>query len=221
MRLRWRWIAVLALALGAALPARAETVHLVTGEVIKGKIVRADPDSISVESDKGYGVIQIRRSDVTLIEFDEGRRDLSRTIGVGATGSETGVDALSVKMWLSKTDSVDLQVGFYSASTSGVSQKVFEMDVRYATVIRRQAQSDVYLGGSVGYLNVSGTALGSTATGTGYSVRGFAGVELFLTALPNIGISAEVGVGMQKVGDTTTTTLFTSTIPALTLRYYF
>ena len=237
MDLRWRWLLVrvvlLAGVLGSGLPAWAETVHLVTGEVIKGKIVRAEAETLFVESDKGFGVLQVRRSDVSLIEFENAERDLSRSLGVGyqhrttpgggsAQAAEYGVDALSLKMWLNKTDAVDLQVGFYNnAQKAGAVYQVFSLDLRYATVIKRQAQTDVYMGGSVGFLTVTDKTLGNNLEGSGWAVRGFVGVELFLLTLPNVGISAELGVGMQNVGSHRTTNLSSTSFPALSLRYYF
>jgi hypothetical protein len=233
MRVRGLWVAVLIAMLWAAASAQAETVQLKTGESIRGKIVRSDADSISVESDKGFGVIQIKRSDITLIEFDQTERDLSRLVGigyyhratpssVGAQASEYGVDALSLKMWLSREDSVDLQLGFYSNSdASGKVFEVFSLDLRYARVFSRHASLDVYWGGSLGYLNVTDHTLGRDVTGTGYSARGFLGLELFFVSLPNVGISSELSVGTQHVANTSTTNLSATTFPTFSLRYYF
>jgi len=233
MRLRWLWVALLLPVLWAATPAHAETVHLNTGESIKGKIVRSDADTISVESDKGFGVIQIKRSDITLIEFDQSERDLSRLVGVGyyhrstpssvgAQASEYGVDALSLKMWLSRNESVDLQLGFYSSSDqTGKLFEVFSLDLRYAKVFTRHANLDVYWGGSLGYLNVTDRTVGRDVSGTGYSARAFLGLELFFVTLPNVGISSEVSVGTQRVGNSNTTNLSATTFPSFSLHYYF
>jgi hypothetical protein len=233
MRLRWLWVAALLALLGSVVPARAETVHLNTGESIKGKIVRSDADSVSIESDKGFGVIQIKRSDITLIEFDQNERDLSRLVGIGyyhratpssvsSQASEYGVDALSLKMWMSKFDSVELQLGYFGATTSGVKTfEVFSVDVRYADVFKRTAGLDVYWGGSLGYLNVTDYTSGRNIKGTGYSYRAFLGLEMFFLTLPNVGISSELSVGSQSVGDSSTTNLSTTTFPAFSIRYYF
>jgi len=229
--MQWRWLGTAALVslLWCAGPLRAETVHLNTGESIKGKIVRVDGDTVSVESEQGFGVIQLKRSDITLIEFDDAERDLSRLVGVGyyhratpssvgAQAAEYGVDALSLKMWLSRTDSVDLQLGFYSADQVF---EVFSLDVRYARVFRRQASLDLYYGGSLGYLNVTDNTSGRNVTGSGWSVRAFVGLELFLVTLPNVGISSELSLGTQDVGDASTTSLSATTFPAFSIRYYF
>jgi hypothetical protein len=232
MRVRWLWVAVLAV-LWCAAPAHAETVYLNTGETIKGKIVRVDAETISVESEKGFGVIQIRRSDISLIEFDKAQRDPTRQVGlgyyhrstpssVGAQAAEYGVDALSLKMWLSSTDWLDMQVGFYNSDAGGVATfQVFSLDVRYASVFKRQANVDAYWGGSLGYLNVDDTTAGKNVSGRGWSVRGFIGLELFFSTLPNVGISSELSVGTQSVGGSNTTNLSVTTFPSFSLHYYF
>lgn len=69
----------------------------------------------------------------------------------------------------------------------------------------------------MGYLNVTDKTSGRNVEDTGTSFRGFLGVELFFLTLPNLGISSEIGIGYQTVGDSTTTTTF----PAFSIRYYF
>lgn len=233
MQWRWLWVAALLTVLWGAVPAQAETVHLKTGEIIKGRIVRVDQDTLSIESDKGFGVIQVQRSDITLIEYEETERDPSRLVGVGyyhrvnpgnavASAAEYGVDALSVKMWLSSTDSVDLQLGFYSADTdAGSIYEVFSVDVRYANVFQRRGGVDVYWGASAGYLNVTDKTTTPAIEDTGYRLRAFLGLELFFVSLPNVGISSEIGIGSQTVGETTITNLSTTTFPSFSIRYYF
>ena len=239
MQWKWLWAQVLPAILPAvslavlwsAVPAHAETVHLNTGESIKGKIVRVDPDSVSIESERGFGVIQIQRGDITLIEYDDNERDLSRLVGVGyyhratpnsvsSSAAEYGVDALSLKMWFGDRDSVDLQLGFYSADDSaGTVYEVLSVDLRYASVFQRRASLDVYWGASLGFLSVTDRANG--VDDTGQSLRAFLGVEFFFVTLPNVGISSEISVGSQSVGNSSTTNLSTTTFPAFSIRYYF
>jgi hypothetical protein len=57
--------------------------------------------------------------------------------------------------------------------------------------------------------------------GTGVSLRVFLGLEMFFVTLPNVGISSELSVGTQNVGDNSTTNLSTTTFPAFSIRYYF
>lgn len=236
MNNHWLWAPGLLLALlclGWTPAAWAETVHLNTGESIKGKIIRVDDQTISIESDKGFGVLQIKRSDITLIEFDENERDPSRMIGIGyvhrgtpssigSQAAEYGTDALSLKVWLSSRDSMDLLVGFYSASEGKTKLlEVFSLDLRYAKVFSRRANLDLYWGLSAGYLNVTDRTNGQNFSDTGNTYRLFVGTELFFATLPNLGFSAEIGAGTQTVGDRDITNLSTTTFPTFALRYYY
>lgn len=232
MRLRWLWLAVVLAVLWSVAPAQAETVHLTTGEVIKGKIVQADADTISVQTEQGFGTVQIKRSEITLIEFDH-PRDVTHLFGVGyyhrstpsnigSAAPEYGVDALSFKMWLNNTDWVDLLAGFYDNSdSSGTTFKVFSLDLRLARVFKRLNYLDLYYGGSAGYLNVTDTTSGRDLHNTGYSARAFIGLEVFPASLPNLGISTELAAGTQNVGKSSTTDISATTFPTLSVRYYF
>lgn len=216
-----------------AAPALGETIHLKGGERIKGRIIGITNETITVESEKGYGVLQVPRKDVLLIEYQDESRDPSRMMGFGyhhrsapVTGNgaaaEYAVDAISLKYWLDADDSLDVQVGFFSAINDGDKQyEVFSLDLRYATVIKRQADMDLYIGGSLGYLQVQDETSLDPVDDSGFGVRAFAGVEVFFVTLPNLGIAAEVGIGTQQVGDRSTTSISTSSFPSFSVRYYF
>ena len=223
----------LLLLLVPALPLQAETVHLSSGESVKGRIVRADDQMVSLESDQGFGTLQIPREEIVLIEFDDARPDLSRRVGIGylhrtaifgisAEAAEYAIDALSFKYWLSGEDSVDVNVGFYSASVRDTTVlEVFSFDLRYAQVFRRDANLDLYYGASAGILNVKDQTGTNDIDDNGNTFRVFLGSELFFSTLPNLGISGEIGLGAQTVGDRRTTNLSTTTFPTLSVRYYY
>lgn len=231
MMKRWLWVALL-LVLAAA-SAAAETVHLNTGESIKGTIVGSDEDTITIESAQGFGTIRVERSEIVLIEFDENERDLSRRLGLGyyhrtvpadldAGSTEYGTDGLSLKMWLDRDSAMEMLVGFYSAAFKGeTTYEVFSLDLRYSSVVKRRGNLDLYLGGSVGYLNVTDRRGGADIEETGSSLRGFAGTEIFFDRLPDLGISAEISVGSQQVGDRSVTNLSATPFPSFAVRYYF
>ena len=231
MKLLRIWITVALLAL--ATPVLAETVHLKGGETIKGRIIGITNETITIESEKGYGVLQVPRKEVLLVEYQDESRDPSRTIGFGfqhrsspVTGNgataEYGVDALSLKYWLDKTDSVDVQFGFFSAINNGDKLlEVFSLDLRYAHVFKRQAELDLYYGGSLGYLAVKDQTTAPEVDDSGFGVKAFLGVEIFFVTLPNLGLAAEIGIGTQQVGDRSTTSITTTSFPTLSARYYF
>jgi hypothetical protein len=231
--MKMKWLGAMVLVGMLATPCFGETIYLSTGESVRGRIIRVDDQTISVESDKGYGIIQIAKSDVTLIEYDQKKRDPSRTLGFGyfhrsvppsitPGATEYGVDALSLKYWLSSTDSMELQWGYYSAQNDGKALlEIFSLDVRYAYVFQRRANLDLYYGASAGYLSVKDQTGGANVDDTGTRVRVFIGAEAFFVSLPNLGVSAEIGFGSQTVGKQTVTNLSTTTFPTFGVRYYF
>jgi hypothetical protein len=228
-------IGLMALALVAwdARPARAEIVHLVSGEVIQGKIVRVDDTTVSIESDKGYGVLQINKSDITLIEYEAHKRDMARQMGVGyfhrsapsvttPATTDYGLDALAVKYFVTSTDSAEALLGYYSSILGGAVQlEVFSLDLRYANVFARHGLMDLYAGVSVGFLSVVDKVSGNDVNSNGARGGVFLGTEVFFATLPNLGISGEVGFYSQTVGKRQVTDLSTSSFPAFSVRYYF
>ncbi|MCZ6748206.1 MAG: hypothetical protein O7D96_02855 [SAR324 cluster bacterium] len=219
--------------IGLAAPALAETLHLRGGERIKGKIIGITDETITVESDKGYGVLQIPREDVLLIEYVDESRDPTKMMGIGyhhrsvpvtgnGSAAEYAVDAISLKYWLDSTESIDVQFGFFNTTDGGDKLlEIFSLDLRYAHVFKRQAELDLYVGGSLGYLKVEDNTTANPVDDSGFGVRAFLGAEIFFVTLPNLGIAAEVGIGTQTVGDRTTTSISTSSFPAFSVRYYF
>ena len=231
MKNHWLWLAAGLLLL--ATPVIGETVHLSSGEVIEGRIVGVEEDIISVESERGFGVLQIRKADIILIEYEKAKRNPDNTIGIGylhrtnpntagGTAVEYGVDALSLKFWLSSETSVDFLLGFFSAETSGSTEfEVFSFDMRIANVFKRQAQLDLYWGASAGFISVTDTTGSTAIDDSGETLSVFVGAELFLLTVPNLGISGEIGLVTQSVGSRTTTNISTATFPAFSIRYYF
>jgi hypothetical protein len=230
--MKTKGLVLLLLSLVLGWPCLAETIHLRTGEVIRGKVIRMDEQSVSVESEKGFGVIQIAKSDITTIEYDAYKRDPSRLAGIGyfhrATPNtsqptaEYGVDSISFKYWMTSRDAVNLMLGMYSASQNGQALlDVFSMDARYASVFQRRINLDLYYGLGIGYLNVKDTTLGNNINGSGTSLRVFLGAEMFFVTFPNLGIAAEMGFGTQTVAGHTVTNFSSTPFPTFAAHYYF
>ena len=230
------WIAVLVLALWAAFAAnlRAEVLYLNTGESIEGRVTQVDEESITLESDKGFGTLRIPRGEINLIQFgDPDLRDYTRRLGLGyyhrnaapgngIAGVEYGVDAISAKFWLTQRDAVDLLLGFYSASQADqTTLKVLSLELRYLSVFSRRANLDLYWGGALGMIRVTDNTQGSNWSGTGTTARLFVGAEIFLATLPNLGLSTELGLASQAVGDRSVTNISTSSFPTFSMRYYY
>ncbi len=228
-----RWILLAGMLILLAGQAYGETIHLTSGEIIKGRIVAVEEDVISIESEKGFGVLQIQKSDIILIEYDTAERDPSKTVGIGylhrttpqSSGGEAlefGVDAVSLKFWMNSFTSIDFLVGFFDSDLGGNKKfEVFSFDIRLATVVKRQSQLDLYWGGSIGFISVTDTTGTNAIDDSGQTFRVFGGVEIFFLTLPNLGIAAEIGFGSQTVGDRQVTNISTTTFPTFSMRYYF
>ena len=231
MKRKWLFV-LIGLLLGAGL-AQAETIHLRTGEVIQGTITQVDAETISIESKQGFGVIQINRSEIALIEFEEGMREMDGKMGIGYAHSVTpnttstaqsdyALDSFSFKFWISSFSSLDFLVGFYSATTAeAATYEVFSYDLRFATVFQRMAGLDMYSGASLGIISVKDDAAAVPVDDSGTRWQAFLGAEMFFSSMPNLGISSEVGFGTQTVGNATVTNISTTTFPTFSLHYYF
>lgn len=226
--MKWLTKFIAAALLLIALPAFGETIHLKSGEKIKGRIIGIDDETVSIESEQGYGILQVSRDNILIVEYEDDHRDLSKMIGLGyfhhstpGTGAATeyAVDSLSLKYWLDRNVSLDTQVGFFSSSNKKSTLKIFSLDLRLANVFKRQAELDLYYGGSVGYISVEDKA--SDVNGTGNTITAFLGAEIFFVTLPNLGISAEIGIGTQTVDKSSTTSISSTTFPNFSMRYYF
>ncbi|MDH5751198.1 MAG: hypothetical protein OEZ59_02115 [Deltaproteobacteria bacterium] len=228
------WLSTILIILGMVSPLLAETVHLNTGEAIKGRITAVDDDMVTIESASGFGAIKVKRSDIHLVVFEQdGERDFSRRIGlgfvhrnpppgVGATAVEYGVDALSAKIWMTRDKALDLLLGFFSASDD--EKKILEvvsLEVRYLSVFSRRANLDLYWGGGLGIISVEDNTGAKSFSGMGSTARVFLGTEIFLVTLPNLGFSAELGLGSQSVGGRNVTNISTTSFPTFSIRYYY
>lgn len=227
MTMKHRWFCIAVILILWATSALGETIYLKTGEVIKGKIVRADQNAISIESDKGFGVIQVKREDIITIEFDQNERDISRFFGLGyfhrivplrieSLGLTFGVDAISMKMWFSSKNAAEILFGYYTAAGSGKNYNALYLEGRYTHVFSRRAKLDMYWGFGAGIVDITDESRGITESGT--TLEAFLGAESFFTAMPNLSISTEIGINVQEVGSNTSSTLIA---PALVVRYYF
>lgn len=214
-------------------PALGETVHLKSGEIIMGRIVRVSTEDISVESDKGFGVIKIKRTEITLVEFDPEERDPSDKIGMGyyhrfsmnnalADYYYIPLDGFTLKFWLGNDYSIDFILGFFSNTTEMVkTYEALTLDFRYAQVFKRKFNLDLYWGASMGYIKVVDNTAAVPIDNKGQSYQIFTGAEYFPTSLRSLGISAEIGMGRQNVAGRKTTTIFNTAYPGFSMRYYF
>ena len=203
----------------------AATVHLNSGESLSGQIQSMDEQTLTLESDRGFGVLQIDKADISLIEFEGNQRDLSRKFGVGyyqrgPIAQEFNIGSASLKYWLNPTDAVDMLIGYGGTLDGGDKiQEIFNLEMRYTRVMLQEGNHDLYWGGSLGFMSV--TDRESKTDDTGFTLRALLGIEFFFVTFPNIGISAELGVTNQTVGGRSTLGIFSTGFPTMAVRYYF
>lgn len=225
MKIQYRFSLVLLFVFASVSSIQAAIVHLNSGESLSGRIQTMDDQTLSLESNRDLGVLQIDKADIRLIEFDGNSRDLSRKFGLGfyhrsPVAQEFNMSSGSIKYWLNNTDAVDMQIGYGGTTDGGKKlEEIFSLEMRFSRVILQEGNHDVYWGGGLGFISV--TDQDSRTDDTGLSLNAMLGVEFFFISYPNIGVSAELGVTNQTVGDRKSLGLFTSGFPSMAVRYYF
>lgn len=204
---------------------QAAIVHLNSGESLSGQIQSMDDQTLTLESDRGFGVLQIDKADIRLIEFDGNQHDLSRKFGVGyyhkgAVAKEFTTNSASIKYWLNSTDAVDMLLGYGSTRDGSTKiEEIFNLEMRFTRVMLQEGNQDIYWGGGLGFISVKDKA--TKTDDTGLAIRGLLGVEFFFVTFPNLGISAELGISNQTVGGRSTLGIFNTGFPTMAVRYYF
>ena len=211
-----------------AYPVHGAVVHLNSGESLSGRIQKLDEQALSLESDRGFGVLHIERADIRLIEFDNYHPNLNRKFGMGfyqknvvlnrkENSGEYEIGALSFKNWLSGTDAVEFQWGYSETRDNGVTYlSVLAMQLRFLRVFLQEGNHHLYWAVGVGHLSVIDKE--EEINTTGGSIQAVIGVELFPLTFPNIGISAEIGASNQSISDRVSLSVIS---PAFAIRYYF
>jgi len=205
-------------------------IYLESGEIIQGKITQFTDEFITVESKEGYGVLQIPTTRVNYITSANVNIDLSQRNGIGyaqkvsTLNSPTGTSnysnsQLSYKFFLNDNLFGDILLAYGNASIGGNDLKIFAIDYKMGWVFQKMQNTIFYYGGSIGYLQVKDDASNVDGSGTGYSA--FAGAEIFFPSMPNFGFSAEIGYGMVKAGDYSSSELSISSFPSFSIHYYY
>ena len=122
-------------------------------------------------------------------------------------------------MFLESDLFLDVLLAFGDATYNDNKLKVFALDLKGGIIFDQTQNIFLYYGGSVGVLQITDDAGG--VDGSGYSMRGFVGGEMFFPTLPNFGFSGEIGLGIKSVGDYKSTDISTSAFPTFGMHYYF
>jgi len=208
----------------------ANVVYLKNGEVIIGRITQYNPDFITIESLTGQGVLQMPTAEINMITTQDTVVDMNQRTGIGYVQKKSTLnssggpasytsDQLSYKFFLDEKMFGDILVAFGSSVSNGSALSVFAADYRMGEVFDRYKNIQLYYGASAGILQVTDDKAG--VSGSGISLSGFLGAEMFFTSLPNFGFSGEIGVGYRKAGSYTSTDLSASAFPTFSVHYYF
>jgi len=206
------------------------TLYLQNGEVIKGKITQYTLDFVTLESVSGHGVLQVPTSEINLISSDVGKMDMSQRTAIGYSQQKSTLnsnngpsayssDQISYKTFLDSDLFLDVLLAFGDATYNANKLKVFALDLKGGIIFDQTQNIFLYYGGSVGILQITDDAGG--VSGSGYSLRGFLGGEMFFPTLPNFGFSGEIGLGVKSAGDYKSTDISTSAFPTFGMHYYF
>lgn len=140
-------------------------------------------------------------------------------IGVGFNSqlSQAGVNSVSVRYWADDRIGFDGMLGF----ALGDNNKYFDLGGKILFVLRKEQNASIYGFGLLGIENAStkNPFTGDTTSDTGVTVAGGLGAEFFLTGLPNLGFSTELGLGYNSTSKIFGT--FGNWIPSAGVRYYF
>jgi len=164
----------------------AATLRLNSGESLEGKIKKMDENTLFLESNLTAKELKIERGNLSLIEFDTTERSLARRIGIGFHFRPNGnEETISIKNWLSASDSAGLMVGYKSGSVES-----FSIEGRYARVFKIEGTNDLFYG--------AGTGIVSNSSDRETLFRIFSGTEFFPQTSPNFGITLEFGILRQS-----------------------
>ncbi len=211
--------------------ANASLIYLKNGEIVKGQITQYTTEFLTLESISGHGVLQIPTSEINMISSATSTIKMNQRKGIGyhqskstlgtSDGSNTyNFDKLIYKVYLDENTFGSGVFAFANSTTNGKTLKVMAADVRYGKIFKRVQNNLIYYGGSVGLLQVEDDA--NSVNGSGITLEGFLGVEMFFPSLPNFGFTAELGLSRKDIGsDYSSLDFSTSTFPAFSVTYYY
>jgi len=130
--------------------------------------------------------------------------DLKGRLGVGYSALSP-LSGWSIRYWLSENLAVNGIFGFHFETDSSE----FLLGGRVIYKVKDETNLNLYLGGEIG------ADLRENADDN-FSIGPFAGVEFFLSGLPNLGFGAEIGAYYQSAEDA-----FATAFGRLVAHYYF
>lgn len=225
-------IALVVCFLGMGASLQAAVVYLKTGEALRGTVLNIDEQNLSLESEQGFGVLQINRVDILSIEFETVTPDIKYRSGIGYSYRSTAIQgnaaiqpysvgSLSYKNWFAPDQNLEILFGLSDSRHREEERlRVIDLEGRYAKVVKQTGQAYAYVGGGIGLLSVTDVSRKIKGSQS-LHVNGFIGVEVFPTSLPNLSFSGEMGLLYQKPGSETHISFFGVGFPSMSVHYYF
>lgn len=208
----------------------AVDIYLRNGEVIEGTITQYTSEFVTVESLSGHGILQLPTIEISTITTKGHNIELNQREGVGymqkkstVSGSNqsylSNMDQLSYKFFMTKETFGNILLSYANTSDDGQKLQVMGIEYRLAQIFKKVQNTILYYGASAGYISVKDDS--TNLSGSGYTISGFLGTEMFFKTLPNIGIAAELGISRADIGDYQATEVTHSSFPTFILHYYF
>ena len=225
------------------IPFSSANLYLINGENINGKLLQVDGQTITIESDKGYGVLTIPKADVLMITYPESEVNVSRRYGLGYFAksniisgvSDTlnyNLNQISLRTYFNESFILQWLAGFGSLSvnvdnpdtidpndTKAIRYQIFTASIRAAGVLKRNMNNVIYSGASFGFISTIDDSRNVEDSGVIYSV--YLGAELFLFNMPNFGFSGEVAFDGLNTTNLSRFEISVSPIPTFSVHYYF
>lgn len=209
----------------------AVDIYLRNGEVIEGKITQYTSEFVTVESISGHGHLQLPTVEISTITTKGHNIELNQREGIGYMQQKNTVsssnssylsnmDQISYKFFMTRNTFGNILLSYANSDDDGQKLQVMGISYRLGRIFKKYQDTILYYGGSMGYLSVKDDE--NDIDGSGYSIRGFVGGEMFFKTLPNIGLAAEIGLGRTDLGsDYKATEVTHSSFPTFIIHYYF
>ncbi|MDY6967842.1 MAG: hypothetical protein SVR08_04190 [Spirochaetota bacterium] len=166
---------------------------------------------------KSFKVFSLLLSTIILIASSAYAKDLSGRLGFGFTSqfSPNLVDAVSAKYWLNSNLCFQ---GIFGALLNSDATNEIDLGGKVLFKIKDEENMHLLVGGRMGIAYEDPDQGDSVTT---VSLGGLIGIEFFLSGLPNLSFSTEIGAGIANDDDNTSIGFDADTFLTAGIHYYF
>ncbi len=210
-------------------------VYLKNGEVLEGYITNASKEELTLTRTTGNNYLKIPMSRIILVKSNMASPFLGDRNGIGYMTSRTSVlaekinigdavDQLSFRMYSRGSYFNEFLFGLAQSRLATTEEKktvsVLSFKYRFAKVIRRRTNYAMYLGGSVGFLQINDETPTIPLKESGVEFSTFTGVEFFFASFPNLSFSTELGVSYKRLTHYQSLLFSAGPFPSFAIHYY-